>query len=185
MYTITDIFESTSKREMISRFCNASRETFFANKKMPQFYDRSIHCLEIAILPPTHISRDNIIEALQSFIICENRSDIYGKIFSKVGKVICFYLLKNRQAMQNEVESITSTPISKNTNLKGVLQQTGRAVAVATGYVLSLIPQTKTYGVIIASTGSRLYLEDMTTPDSRIEKIINEIRKVDFNKLNI
>lgn len=135
-YAIINIFQTAGKREMIARFCKASREKFFASGKIPESYQKGIQFLEESTLPSTHISKKHILEALSAFAKCEGRKDVYEKVFSKIGKIICFYLLANQQAMQLEVESITLTPMLKKMNMKGILQQTGRAVIVLGGFAL-------------------------------------------------
>lgn len=178
MRAINYIFDTTSRREMISRFCKASREEFFVKKKMPEQYLKGIQSLEESVLTTTYISKEHVLKALRAFVICESRSDIYGKIFSKIGKVICFYLLANKQAMQIEVESITLTPVPKKLHLKGALQQTGRAIAVATGILLSF----SIAGKALAASSAKLQVDDAIIENPEIELIIRTLNKVDFTK---
>lgn len=178
---IAYIFETTSKREMIARFCKVSREKFYAGTAMPEPFQKGIAYLDSAAEPPTHISKKHILEALKAFIISESKCDIYTKIFSKIGKIVCFYLLANKQAMQVEVESISFTPIPKRVNMKGVLQQTGRAVIVASGIALSFVYLLG--GAALSYAGTRLPVEDAIIRDPGIQNIINHFRKIDFTPL--
>lgn len=181
MYAIAEIFETTSKREIIARFCKASREKFYAVKVMPEQFQKGIAYLKSAAKPQTHISKKDIFGALKAFIISEGKCDIYTKIFSKIGKIVCFYLLANKQAMQSEAESITFTPIPKKVNMKGVLQQTGRAVVVAGGIALSFVYLLG--GAALGIAGTRLPVEDTMINDPEIQNIIECFRKIDFTPL--
>ncbi len=180
-YAIIDIFDTVSKREIISRFCKASREKFFPSGKMPDEYRKGILFLEESTLPTTHISKNHIVKALTAFARCEGHNDIYEKIFSKIGKVVCFYLLSNRQAMQSEVESITLTPVPQKVNMKGVFQQTGRAVIVMSG--LALVPFYFIGGAAMTIAGSKIPVQDAMINDPQLQDIINTVQKIDFTPL--
>lgn len=177
MHEIFHVFDTTGKREIISRFCDASRNKFFSDRKMPKRYSDGIRHMSDAILPSTHISKNDIIEALRSFTFSERESDIYGKIFSKIGKVICFYLLGNISAMKTEVESVTLTPVPKKIHLKGALQQTGRAAAVVGGIVLFPVFHP---AAILTYAGMKIPVEDTIIQNPEIKSIINTFQKIDF-----
>lgn len=74
-YAIINIFQTTGKREMRSRFCKASCEIFFAPGKMSEQYQKGIQFLEESALPSTHLSKKHILEALSAFVRCEGRSE--------------------------------------------------------------------------------------------------------------
>lgn len=180
MYAIAEIFETTSKREMIARFCKASRENFYIQKKMPKYYAKGIESLEYSVLPTTYISKQCILKALNSFVICEEKSDIYGKCYSKIGKVICFYLLENKEAMQKEINSIDLTQTPKKLNMKGVLQHIGRAAAVVGGIVLFPVFHP---AAILTYAGTKIPVEDIMKVDEEINDFIDAVQNVDFTKL--
>ena len=106
---------------------------------------------------------------------------MYGKVFSKIGKVVCFYLLANRQAMQSEVESITLTPIPRKINMTGVMSRVGRVAAVVGG--LALLPFYHIGGVALAMAGSKIPVEDAVINDPEIQELIDKIQSVDLNPL--
>lgn len=81
---------------MISRFCSSGRKWYDAHNTISKHFLSAVIHLEEAVLPTTHISKKHILEALRDFVICEQHRNIYGKVFSKIGKVVCFYLLANR-----------------------------------------------------------------------------------------
>lgn len=183
MWQIKHIFETTSRREMIDRFIKASKMKFFVGKKMPHYYEKGLTNLTDAVSPVTYISKKDVFEALRSFTISESKSDLYGKLFSKIGKVICFFLLSNRHAMENEIQSITLTPIPQRFSVRGALQQTGRAVVVATGLLLTFVPQTRVAGYALTHSGQRLPVDDAMVDNPEIKNIIEKFNSVDFEPL--
>lgn len=180
-YAIIDIFDTVSKREIISRFCKASREKFFLSGKMTDEYRKGILFLEESTSPATHISKKHILKALTAFARCEGHNDIYEKVFSKIGKVVCFYLLSNQQAMQNEVESITLTPVPKKVNMKGVFQRVWKGTLIGSGVVISFVHRPT--GIIISQTGLRMSSPQAMINDPKLQDIIEAIQKIDFTSL--
>lgn len=183
MWQIKHIFETTSRREMIDRFIKASKMKFFVGKKMPHYYEKGLTNLTDAVSPVTYISKKDVFEALRSFTISESKSDLYGKLFSKIGKVICFFLLSNRHAMENEVQSITLTPVPRRLSVSGALQQTGRAAVVLTGVCLAFVPAAHLYGAAMAVAGSRLPVDEAMVDNPEIKNIIEKFNSVDFEPL--
>lgn len=109
-------------------------------------------------------------------------SDIYDKVFSKIGKIICFYLLSNQQAMQIEVESITLTPIPRKVNLRGLLQKIGKATMIVGGTAIALCI-TRFVGIPIALAGTRLQAEEAIVNDPKLQEFIDIVGHIDFTPL--
>lgn len=180
-YSIINIFQTSEKREMISRFCKASRQKLFAPGKMPEEYKQGVIFLEESLLPTTHISKKHILEALSAFAKCEAQNDIYNKIVSKIGKIICFYLLSNQQAMQIEIESLSLIPMPKRVNMKGVGLRVWKGTLIVTGAAVSLYNQAA--GITIKEAGLRMYEPEVMVKDLKCQNIIDAVRSIDFNVL--
>lgn len=176
--TIFKIFESTSNAVLISRFCKFGHEQLAINNGISGNFLKGVQYLDSSVVSASNISKNDVALALQEFVICETKNNIYGKIFSKIGKVVCFYLLDNKPAMKCEVESIAHTAIPKKVNVKGVLAHTGRAAAVVGG--LLLFPVYHIGGAALAVYGSRIPVEDPIVTNQKVGDLIWTFESIDF-----
>lgn len=183
MWRIKHIFETTSNREIIGRFLKANKIKFYADKTMPRQYSDGLSRLTDAVSYQTHIAKKDILEALHFFTVSETKSDLYGQLFSKIGKVICFYLLSNRQAMEKEVKDLTMTSVPRRISVSGALQQAGRAAVVIGGICLAFVPALHLGGLAMAAGGTRLPVDDAVIEDPEIKSIIEKFNEVNFEPL--
>lgn len=181
---IEEIFNTNSKCEVIRRFLVMSEQELYKdrNHESPRYID-AICALRRSIESEPFVTINDLQEACQYFAIAENSNLKMDCIYAKIGQVVCHYVLGNILSVESIVKSIVTTNIPKNLNPKGILQNAGKGVLIATSVAISFVPQLKNAAIVLNQHASRFKTEDPTIPDPNVSKLISDVKAVKFNEL--
>lgn len=156
------IFEAIYRREVINRYLEFLNKCPYDKENI--YFKIGLNFLNESIKRGP-LNRSLIEQASKNFLYAVKEVKVsYDKLLAYLGVIVCYYVTDNILAIQDhvlkELENLKSTKFPL-INMKGLRQQTVRAIGVAAGSVLTFIPQTKGAGVIIVDKMARMNVENI------------------------